>query len=80
MSRDHRQALIIQRAICYLIAAVGALLLWAGATHAALPPAPGFHGVVASSITAASIPDSATLLMLTAGLGCLFLKMRRGTV
>ena len=80
MTKDHRQALIIQRAICYLIAIAGIVLLWVSASHAAIPCVPTFHasgGVIAPESV---VPDPGTLLMLTGGIGCAFVKLRGTTV
>jgi len=76
MTRDARHALIIQRAICYLLAIAGIVLLWINSAHGAVPALPTLHSTAGGFTPQTAVPDPATLLMLTTGIGIVFVKMR----
>jgi len=76
MASDTRNTLVIQRAICYLIAVAGVLLLWISSLQAGVPTIPTVVGPETGFTPEATIPDPATLAMLTAGIGAAFVKLR----
>ena len=80
MASKNQSKLAIERTICFAIAAIGALLLWASVAQAAESAAPSFQGVLTSAVTATVIPKPGTLVMLTCGIICVTFKLRRGGV
>ena len=78
MSRSARHTLVIQRTICCIVAAVGAIVVWASVAHAAVIGTPAFQDVSTKPIAMAVMPEPATLVMLTCGIMCVASKLRRG--
>ena len=76
MSHQRQRTLFIERLICCLVAAVGAILIWASTSHAATPVPAEFQDLLPTRHALASGPEPATLIILTAGIVIVALKMR----
>ena len=79
MAGNNRFKLTIERTVCYVIAALGAILVWTSVAQAAEPVEPSFQDVL-TSVTATARPEPATLAMLTCGIFCVVTRLRRGSV
>ena len=79
MSDNTRHTLVIQRTLCCLLAALGAVLVWASISQAAVIGAPAFQDVSVPTMPTVA-PEPATLVMLTSGILCVASKLLRGGV
>lgn len=79
MPSDTRPTLRIERTICLIVAAIGALLLWVSMTQAAVITTPAFQDLAAPTSVSTVTPEPATFVMFSTGLACVAAKMlRRG--
>lgn len=77
---DTRPTLRIERTICFIVAAFGAVLVWVSMSHAAVVSSPAFQDLVPPTSVVTVTPEPATLVMFTSGILCVVAKLLRGGV
>lgn len=80
MTHNRPSTLTIERTICCLVAALGAILLWVSVASASVSAAPAFQDVSTPATATSATPEPATLGMLICGIMCVASKLRRGGI